>query len=415
MSNSNLTLEKDCNDVRELEPELPTLKVGNLVYRKNQHVVGQIVSIEGDATSNSVGVRAWVGFDGGEPKSIPLSDLLLASDISSENDIPDEADYSDYEDVDRAEAVIQEPQALEAHNFDYSTVDDKSRLQVIELTSLIKTLIRNNTQNILGIGEKLTQVQELLRHDKKGGFRTWLEAEFGWNYRTGYNFIRVWEKFGNCENFSQLDIAISALYLLAALSTPESALKCALDLAKSGVRITHKKAKELIAKYRPPKPKGKRKKPFGKDVKDDFLKAGDMIELLNPPSESGWSPGDIAIIGSVSYETRTVLLELDPHQIGRLFRSFSFDDIRKFDHRSQRMRDAMPTPPVPTSPVPTPNTEQNYSCLGDDDLTAAFVAYKQGIKSYKAGLSAIKLELARRHNSKTASSTTSSTTAGGAQ
>ncbi len=121
---------------------------------------------------------------------------------------------------------------------------ENTNTEVLNYFNIRGKVVKQDTQNILGIGEKLTQVQELLRHDKKGGFRTWLEAEFGLNYRTGYNFIRVWEKFGNCEKFSQLDIAISALYLLAAPSTPEPALRSALEQALSGVRITHKKSQK---------------------------------------------------------------------------------------------------------------------------------------------------------------------------
>jgi hypothetical protein len=42
------------------------------------------------------------------------------------------------------------------------------------------------------------------------------KAEFGWSRRIAYNFINVYAAFGERANLAQIDIATSALYLLAA-------------------------------------------------------------------------------------------------------------------------------------------------------------------------------------------------------
>jgi len=52
---------------------------------------------------------------------------------------------------------------------------------------------------------------------KHGQFETWLKAES--LEPTAYNFINVYETFAERANLAQIDIATSALYLLAAPST----------------------------------------------------------------------------------------------------------------------------------------------------------------------------------------------------
>jgi hypothetical protein len=60
-------------------------------------------------------------------------------------------------------------------------------------------------------------VKERLPH---GQFLPWIEREFGWKQRTAYNFINVYENV-KLANFANIDIDVSALYLIAAPSTPE--------------------------------------------------------------------------------------------------------------------------------------------------------------------------------------------------
>jgi hypothetical protein len=68
------------------------------------------------------------------------------------------------------------------------------------------------------IGQYLTEVKERLGHGK---FLEWIEREFAWTYRTASSMMRVYERF-KLENFSNLEIDVSALYLIAAPSTPSS-------------------------------------------------------------------------------------------------------------------------------------------------------------------------------------------------
>ncbi len=62
-----------------------------------------------------------------------------------------------------------------------------------------------------------------------GPFDSWVRAEFDWTPRTAYRFIQVVEHFQSCDKLSQL--APSALYLLAAPSTPEAVRLEAIERA----------------------------------------------------------------------------------------------------------------------------------------------------------------------------------------
>lgn len=122
--------------------------------------------------------------------------------------------------------------------FDYTALDSETRIVVQQRTSEIKTLMRRAASDIIEIGQKLIDVKARLGHGNFGG---WLVAEFDWTDRTARQFMQVADTFKS-ENFSDLRIAPSALYLLAAQSTPESARTEALDRAAAGEVITHSTA-----------------------------------------------------------------------------------------------------------------------------------------------------------------------------
>ncbi|MDB9371995.1 DUF3102 domain-containing protein [Nodularia sphaerocarpa] len=129
------------------------------------------------------------------------------------------------------------PQENILASFDYGILTPEQRSLVEQRTSEIREQLRKTAQDIWEIGESLAEVRAQLKH---GQFETWLKAEFGWSRRTAYNFINVYETFGNRANLAQIDIATSALYLLAAPSTPENLREQYLQEAKTGKRITHK-------------------------------------------------------------------------------------------------------------------------------------------------------------------------------
>ena len=133
--------------------------------------------------------------------------------------------------------------------FDYNTLDTETRIVVQQRTSEIKTLMRRSAQDIIDIGQKLIEVKQRLGHGHFGG---WLDAEFSWSEPTAQRFMRVFERFKSVK-LTDLSIAPSALYALAAPSTPEPARAEAIERAQAGEPITHSAAKAIIEEYKAPK------------------------------------------------------------------------------------------------------------------------------------------------------------------
>ena len=101
--------------------------------------------------------------------------------------------------------------------FDYGTLDSETRIVVQQRTGEIRSLVRRSAQDVVDIGVKLGEVKQRLGH---GGFGRWLEAEFQWSDSAAQKFMAVANRFKSVK-FTDLTVAPSALYLLAAPSTPE--------------------------------------------------------------------------------------------------------------------------------------------------------------------------------------------------
>ncbi|MGK7948030.1 MAG: DUF3102 domain-containing protein [Xenococcaceae cyanobacterium] len=129
-------------------------------------------------------------------------------------------------------------------SFDYKILSRQKQTIVQNCTGEIKERLRRTARDIWEIGQKLVEVRSQLEH---GQFEVWLSAEFGWSRRTAYNFINVYEAFSDSKNFARLDIATSALYKLAAPSTPQSIRNEFLNKAEKGEKLTHKEISQALA------------------------------------------------------------------------------------------------------------------------------------------------------------------------
>lgn len=134
--------------------------------------------------------------------------------------------------------------------FDYQVLPEAARAIVQQRTGEIRERLQRSAQDIWEIGQRLADVRAALKH---GQFDAWLKAEFGWSRRTAYNFINVYETFQERANLAQIDIATSALYLLAAPSTPPDLREQYLQQAKSGKKVTYKELRDTIERERPDK------------------------------------------------------------------------------------------------------------------------------------------------------------------
>ena len=136
--------------------------------------------------------------------------------------------------------------------FDYSFLDKKQIDFVQKKASEIKRLLRRTAQDIFDVGQYLNEVKEQLPHGK---FNAWIKTEFGWSKSMALRFMRVATRFRST-NLAQIDIVHSALYALAAPSTPEEATLEAIERASEGEKITLALSKEIIDKHKDLKEQG---------------------------------------------------------------------------------------------------------------------------------------------------------------
>jgi hypothetical protein len=107
----------------------------------------------------------------------------------------------------------------------------------------IRNLGKRAAGDVIEIGRRLTEMKELCG---RGNWLPWLQREFGWTDRHALNYMRVYGLSLKSENFSDLRISVSGLYLLAAPSTPPEAVDEVIERAKSGERQAHAEIKGKI-------------------------------------------------------------------------------------------------------------------------------------------------------------------------
>lgn len=98
----------------------------------------------------------------------------------------------------------------------------------------IKRLLGEIAENTIAAGHELIAVKATLKHGEWG---PWLRDECEMSERMAQRLMSVAECFKN-DNLSDLNIAPSALYLLASPSTPDDIRQSMLEQARSGARIT---------------------------------------------------------------------------------------------------------------------------------------------------------------------------------
>jgi ParB-like chromosome segregation protein Spo0J len=99
----------------------------------------------------------------------------------------------------------------------------------------IRTIGRRMMADALEIGRRLAECRRIVRRDWIG----WLDRELGLTDRSALNFIRIHELAASrSENFADLDLPVSGLYLLAQPSTSEAIRDDVLGRAAAGEVIS---------------------------------------------------------------------------------------------------------------------------------------------------------------------------------
>jgi hypothetical protein len=116
--------------------------------------------------------------------------------------------------------------------------------------------IRRLGQRVIGdvieIGRRLTECRKITGH---GNWLPWLNRELGWSHSAALNFMRAFQLAkSKSANFTNLNLPISALYLLAAPSTPAAARDEILERAGAGEDIKVADVKKVIGAAKQSRP-----------------------------------------------------------------------------------------------------------------------------------------------------------------
>jgi hypothetical protein len=120
---------------------------------------------------------------------------------------------------------------------------------IAEHVQAIRALGRRMMEDALEIGRRLAECRRYVRRDWAG----WLERELGFSDRSALNFIRIHELAATRpENFSDLDLPVSGLYLLAQPSTSKAVRDDIFRRAAAGEAISFAEIKREVSGERPP-------------------------------------------------------------------------------------------------------------------------------------------------------------------
>jgi Protein of unknown function (DUF3102) len=138
--------------------------------------------------------------------------------------------------------AVEPPDAPQL-SFDYASLEPSVREVAVATAARIRRHGRRAVESVVAIGTELAEVKQALGH---GHYRAWLEAEFGWRERQAQNFVAA-ARWAKSANFADLDaIDVSALYLVAAKSTPEAVRTEVARRATAGERVTRSTVRGLL-------------------------------------------------------------------------------------------------------------------------------------------------------------------------
>lgn len=135
---------------------------------------------------------------------------------------------------------------LEQPLFDYRELDSDDRAFVKERALRIRDAAKRTAEGIILIGQWLSEAKSRIKH---GQWLPWLESEFGWSDQTARKFMHVFKRCKS-KDYLNLELDVSALYLISAPKTPEPVRQEIIKRAEAGEPMTHAKAVEVLDSYK---------------------------------------------------------------------------------------------------------------------------------------------------------------------
>jgi len=127
--------------------------------------------------------------------------------------------------------------------FTYAALSREDEAAAREDAAIIKTNLRSAAESVITVGQALIRQKAKLPH---GMFLPWIDAEFGMTDRTALNFTRVADKYGTKSEIVS-DLTASALYELAAPSTPPEIRDRVEEMIVDGEKVTAAQIKRMKA------------------------------------------------------------------------------------------------------------------------------------------------------------------------
>jgi hypothetical protein len=186
----------------------------------------------------------------------------------------------------------------------------------------IRRLGKRVANDVIEIGKRLSECRTILKED--GRWRAWLESELRLSPQTAGRFIQVYERRSNLEH---IDLPISALYLLAAPSTPKEAADTIIERAQTGETVSVAEMKRIIGGTKgraQPARKARnattKRQPNAKPTEADQEARDD----ISPPSDA-----EVALKPSHERAARKLLNDFDqaPGEVQRHFLQLTCNDI----------------------------------------------------------------------------------------
>ncbi len=125
--------------------------------------------------------------------------------------------------------------------FDYASLPINDAMELNAIKERIKIRLKRTAEDIIEIGKDLIIAKEKCGH---GGFEKWISFEFEMNIRTAQNFMNVADKFSDKNEIISF-LKPTALYMLAAPSTPENVRVEVLERIENGESVNFAEIQEL--------------------------------------------------------------------------------------------------------------------------------------------------------------------------
>src|SRR5262245_43895517 len=147
----------------------------------------------------------------------------------------------------------------------------------------IRRLGKQTVENLIEIGRHLVEAKAEVK--KLGGsWGDWLEHEFNWSDQQARRLIHVFERKSELNKLLNSDFPVSALYALAAPSTPNEARDEIIERAQAGETVLVAEVKRTIERTKGRKPPSSKRKPTTKPQANTKSSKDDAANDTDPSS-----------------------------------------------------------------------------------------------------------------------------------